>query len=107
SIFGTGALTEFRAEVAPKSQPGKKKPLKFAAARADRSPEKHTQNPIFHDRGKKERVVGPVAMAIDGDDLTAWSNDLDPGRRNEPRCAVFIPEKPVHHPGGMRITFRL
>ena len=34
-------------------------------------------------------MTGPVAFAIDGKDETAWGIDVGPGRRNQPRKAVF------------------
>ena len=45
-----------------------------------------------------KRVVGPVAFAIDGKDETAWGIDAGPGRRNVPREAVFVAEKPIELP---------
>jgi hypothetical protein len=44
---------------------------------------------------KDKRVTGPIAYAIDGDDKTAWGIDAGPGRRNVPRNAVFVLEKPI------------
>ncbi|HEX4645405.1 MAG TPA: DUF1553 domain-containing protein, partial [Verrucomicrobiae bacterium] len=46
-------------------------------------------------------------FAIDGKDDTAWGIDAGPGRRNQPRKAVFLPEKPVAFTNGAILTFRL
>ncbi|MGZ8901666.1 MAG: DUF1553 domain-containing protein, partial [Limisphaerales bacterium] len=46
-------------------------------------------------------------FAIDGKDDTAWGIDAGPGRRNQPRKAVFIPEKPIHFENGVVLNFRL
>jgi len=52
-------------------------------------------------------VTGPVEYAIDGKDETAWGIDAGPGRRNVPRNAVFVPEKPVSFPDGVVLDFHL
>ena len=52
-------------------------------------------------------MTGPIAFAIDHDDKTAWGIDIGPHRRNEPRKAVFVAEKPVSFPGGTVLTFAL
>lgn len=88
SIHGTCALTEFEVDVA-----GKK--VKFAKATADfNQPEKELE-PIFYDKTSRRRVTGPIDFAIDGKDETAWGIDAGPGRRNQPRNAVFLLEKPI------------
>ena len=48
-----------------------------------------------------KRIYGPVAFAIDGKDDTAWGIDAGPGRRNQPRKAVFIPDKPLTFTNGV------
>ncbi len=49
-----------------------------------------------------------VGFAIDGKDETAWGIDVGPGRRNVPRNAVFVLEKPVCVPGRQSSsTFKL
>ena len=55
---------------------------------------------IFDDKSDKRRVTGPVAMAIDGNANTAWGIDVGPGRRNQPRKAVFVADKPIENDGG-------
>jgi hypothetical protein len=88
SIQGTGALTEFEVEAN-----GAK--VKFSRATADfNQPEKDLE-PIFYDKTNRHRVTGPIDFAIDGKDETAWGIDAGPGRRNQPRNAVFLAEKPI------------
>jgi mono/diheme cytochrome c family protein len=114
SFMGTCALTEFavEAELYPGSQtpatdPSKKVKVKFTAATADYANPVRDLEPNFDDRSGKKRVTGPVAFAIDGKDDTAWGIDAGPGRRNRPRVAVFVPDKPLEFPGGMELHFYL
>src|SRR5205085_5383922 len=81
--------------------------VKFTAAHADfEQPEKELEK-WYDDKSGKKRVTGPAAYAIDGNDLTAWGIDAGPGRRNVPRVAVFVPEKPVELPDGGTLHFNL
>ncbi len=107
SIKGTGALTEIRIEAAPADGKGKAADFKIASATADVNPPERVLEAIFDDRSKRRRVTGPVAMAIDGKDETAWGNDSGPGERNQPRNAVFVLAKPIEFSGGANITFNL
>lgn len=100
SIWGTGALTEFEVEAAPASDPEKTEKIKIVRATADFNPPEQELHPIFHDKTNRRRVTGPVEYAIDGKEETAWGIDAGPGRRNQPRKAVFNLEKPVAYPGG-------
>src|SRR5262245_29795172 len=107
SIKGTGALTEFEVEAAPANDPKKVTKLRIVNATADfTQPEKELE-PIFDDKSKRKRVTGPIQFAIDGKDETAWGIDAGPGRRNQPRKAVFGLEKPIGYPGGIILTFYL
>jgi hypothetical protein len=107
SIKGTAALTEFKVEVAPADAPGKTTRIKLARATADVNPPEKPLDPIFDDKSGKRRVTGPVGFAIDGKDTTAWGTDIGPGRRNQPRKAVFTAEKPITFPRGTILTFHL
>ncbi|MCZ6796047.1 MAG: PSD1 and planctomycete cytochrome C domain-containing protein [Planctomycetota bacterium] len=107
SILGTCALTEFEVSAAPAAEPGKAKKVKIARASSDLELPERPLDAIFDDRSGRRRVTGPVAFAIDGKDDTAWGSDAGPGRRNQPRKAVFTAETPVAHPGGMILTFHL
>ena len=48
-----------------------------------------------------------MKFAIDGDANTAWGIDPGPGRRNQPRKAVFNCEKPIDIDGGAIISVTL
>ncbi|OYW77400.1 MAG: hypothetical protein B7Z37_04530 [Verrucomicrobia bacterium 12-59-8] len=92
---GTAALTEFQAEM---KIDGKMTKLKFVKATADYDePENTPLAPFARDKDDKKdmRVTGPIAYAIDGNPDTAWGINAGPGRRNVPRNAVFVLEKPV------------
>lgn len=92
---GTAALTEFTAEMKIN---GKLTPLKFVKATADFGEAENTPLAPFardQDIEKDKRVTGPVSYAINGNDKTAWGINAGPGRRNVPRNAVFVLEKPI------------
>lgn len=107
SIKGTSALTEFKMEAGPADGSMPMKEVKVASASADVNPAEKDLDSIYSDKTNKRRVTGPIEFAIDGKDETAWSNDLDPGRRNVPRKAVFVLEKPVSFPGGSQFKIKL
>ena len=96
SIKGTGALTEFEVEAAPADDPEKPMKVKIARATADVEPAGDASSRRSSTtRATSSRVTGPIEYAIDGKDETAWGIDAGPGRRNEPRKAVFVAEKPI------------
>jgi mono/diheme cytochrome c family protein len=107
SFMGTCALTEFQVDAYDPKDPKKKSRVKFVKATADYGNPERELEPNFDDKSKKRRVTGPVAYAIDGKDDTAWGIDAGPGRRNVPRNAVFVPEKPVTFPNGVVLDFHL
>jgi hypothetical protein len=107
SLKGTAALTEFMVEAAPADEPSKKDKIEFVRATSDFDPPEKRLEPIFYDKTDKVRVTGPVKFAIDGKDETAWGTDAGPGRRNQPRKAVFTPSKPINHAHGTLLTFLL
>jgi hypothetical protein len=107
SIKGACALTEFEVTAAPLDAPSKTRPVKIVRATADVNPPETPLESIFDDKSGKRRVTGPVAFAIDHDDKTAWGIDVGPHRRNLPRKAVFVAEKPVSFPAGAVLTFAL
>jgi mono/diheme cytochrome c family protein len=107
SIKGMSALTEFNVEAADAKDPAKKIEVKFVKATADFSNAAKDLEPEFDDKSGKKRIYGPIEFAIDGKDDTAWGIDAGPGRRNQPRKAVFIPEKPIHFENGAILTFKL
>ena len=107
SITGTGALSEFRVEAAPASDPAKPQPVKIVHASADVNPPVKPLEAIYFDKSDKKRVTGPIDLAIDGKDETAWGIDVGPGLRNQPRKAVFNAETPIANDGETVLTFYL
>ena len=105
--MGTCALTEFSVEVESDKEKGKKQKVKLVKAVADYANPERALEANFYDKTDRPRVTGPVAFAIDGKDETAWGIDAGPGRRNAPRVAVFVPEKPVELPDGGTLHFSL
>jgi mono/diheme cytochrome c family protein len=107
SLKGMAALTEFKVEVVNLENRTNKVEVKFVKATTDfENPEKELEAE-FSDKSDKKRIYGPVAFAIDGKDTTAWGIDAGPGRRNQPRKAVFIPEQPLTFTNGVELNFRL
>jgi hypothetical protein len=107
SIKGTGALTEFKVDAAPASEPGKVTQVRFAGASADVNLPETPLEAMFFDKTDKKRVTGPIEFAIDGKDETAWGIDAGPGLRNQPRKAVFNASEPISNDGGNILTFYL
>lgn len=110
SFMGTCALTEFTVEAEPivKAEGGpKREKLKISGVTADYSNPERVLEPNFYDKTDKRRVTGPVDFAIDGKDETAWGIDQGPDRRNQPRQAVFVVEKPFGQPGGTQLSINL
>jgi hypothetical protein len=107
SLKGTCALTEFEVEAAPADNPGKNTKVKLAKATADFEMPETALDKIFDDKSGKKRILGPVAFAIDGKDDTAWGIDAGPGRRNQPRKAVFNAAEPIANAKGTILTFHL
>ena len=123
SFMGTCALTEFSVEVESEKEKGKKaggglgepaggspkqkRQVKLVKAVADYANPERVLESNFFDKTDRRRVTGPAEFAIDGKDETAWGIDAGPGRRNVPRVAVFVPEKPVEVPDGALLHFNL
>ncbi len=107
SLYGTGALTEFEVNVTPKG--GKSQKIKFVRAMADFNPAESRLPDAFreNDAENDHRVTGPIEYAIDGDKKTAWTTDIDPGRRNQDMHAIFVPEKPLAFEDEFTISWRL
>ena len=107
SFLGTCALSEFNVEAVDAKDPKNKVKVKFVKATADYGNPERPLEPNFDDKSNKTRVTGPVEYAIDGKDDTAWGIDAGPGRRNVPRQAVFVADKPVSFPDGTVLYFDL
>ena len=112
SIKGLSALSEFRVTAVDLAEPTNSIQVKFVRATADFSNAERRLEPEFQSesRNQKEgdkRTYGPVELAIDGKDDTAWGIDAGPGRRNVARQAVFVPDKPLEFAHGVVLTFHL
>ncbi len=100
SLTGMFALTEFKVLVSGVE-------VKVASATSDADAPVQPLAKQYDDKSKKSRTVGPVGYAIDGDATTAWSIDVGPGRRNVPRHAVFVLEKPIERTKEVTIGFKV
>lgn len=107
SIDGMFGLTEMRVAANLAEKPNERVPLKIITATADVNPPGVPLDVAFDDQSKQRRVTGPIEYAIDGDNLTAWSGDIGPGRSNVPHQAVFVLEKPIDAKAGTKLTFTL
>jgi hypothetical protein len=108
AIDGQFALTEFKVKATSLNDPDKSIAVQFVATRADFSNPRKQLGPPYTDRdGKNGGFTGPVEYAIDGDATTAWGIDAGPGRRNQPRVAVFVTDRNVAFPEGTRLMFTL
>jgi mono/diheme cytochrome c family protein len=107
SFKGTCALTQIKVEARPAEGDGKNDESKIKAATADFEQDESPLEANFDDRSGKKRIVGPVALAIDGKDETAWGIDAGAGRRNQDRKAVFQLEKPIEFAPGAVLTVSL
>src|SRR5260221_12884936 len=101
------ALSEFNVEAVDATNPTNKFNVKFIKATADFANAEKDLEPEFDDKSGKKRIYGPIEYAIDGKDDTAWGIDAGPGRRNQPRKAVFVPEKPLTFTNGIVLNLRL
>ncbi len=109
SIDGTGALTEFKFTIKPTAKDAKPIQVKFVRAIADVNPAQRDLKPQYRNKeaDKDKRVVGPIEYAFDGDENTAWTTDLDPGRNNQSRHAIFVAESPIVVDGEAELTFTM
>lgn len=107
SIKGTGALSEFRVEIAPAKPEDKPAPVKIVRASADINLPEAPLEAMYADKSNKKRVTGPIELAIDGKEETAWGIDAGPGLRNQPRKAVFNADAPLPGDGETTLVFYL
>lgn len=87
---GSFFVTEFVVEVSSPGQPDAKRKIQLKSAAAD-----------------FERPDFPVKNVIDGEYKTHWSSDAGPGRRNQDRKIVFIPQAPVELGDGAALIFQV
>ncbi len=108
SIWGTAALTEFEVKaMAAGVKDAKPAKIKIAKATADVNPPETQIASTYWDKTTRRRVTGPIDFAIDGMEETAWGTDNGPGRRNQPRQAVFVFAEPVDFPEGVVLEVNL
>lgn len=112
SVYGACALSEFELRVGPADGPfeefDKWERIEIASAIADVDPPSRALGARFGDRdGPRKSTVGGIALAIDKDANTAWTTEIDPGRTNQPRHAIFKLAAPLHIAPGMKLGFRL
>ncbi len=108
AMNGLLALSEFKAQAVSIDDPQQKTDIKFTRATADFSNDHRQLGPPYTDgKDPKAGITGPVEYAIDGDQKTAWGIDAGPGRRNQPRKAVFVADNDVAFPGGTKLVFSL
>jgi hypothetical protein len=107
SLKGMSALTQFNVDAADAANPTNVIDVKIVSATADFAHAERALEQEFYDKTDRKRPYGPVEFAIDGKDDTAWGIDAGPGRRNQSRKAVFLPEKPVEFTNGTILTFKM
>lgn len=107
SIKGMSALSEFKVEFVDLQNSTNRFKVNFVKATADFSNGEKPLESEFYDKSDKQRVYGPVEFAMDGKEDTAWGIDAGPGRRNQARKAVFIPDQPLHFTNNMILHVRL
>ena len=107
SFKGTCALTEFQVDAIELKNPTNKVKIHFSDASADFDQPEAALEPNFEDKSGKHRVTGPIRFAIDGKEETAWGIDAGPGRRNQPRKAVFQCATNAGFPGGTVFVIHL
>ena len=108
SVYGTGALSEFRLRAAPTDDPSSQRDIWIRTSSADIDlPERSLDPGVFPHKEGSERFTGPVHFAYDDCVDTAWDLFAGHGRSNQPRKAVFVFDGPVRHSSGTLLTFFL
>lgn len=109
STRGTGALTEFVLEAG--AEPAKLAKLPFSTVTASVNPAEKPLDPMrFPSDGNRvqdDRRTGPAAFALDGDDKTAWTNERDPARNNDPAVLTFTLPGPFKTAGPTHFKYNL
>lgn len=100
SVDGTWALSEITAEYALSSNPDEFQKITIARASSDLPSRTRELRPRYDNKKKVRRTLGPVDFAVDGDEKTAWSNDVAHPHRNRSHTGLFEFETPVEIPKG-------
>ncbi len=107
SIYGTAALSEIRVSISPDGLSDERHAIAITDGIACFNAAESVLPKIYDDRSTKERKTGPISFAFDGDDATAWTTDIGPGRSNQPLIAQFLFEKPVENAEGRVLRIQL
>lgn len=108
SVDGLFALSEFKVKARSLADPSKERWVTFTNATADYSNPDHQLGRPYTDReGNSRGITGSVGYALDGKNDTGWGIDAGPGRRNQPRRAVFNADSNFAYPGGTFLEFHL
>ncbi len=109
SSLGTGALSEF--VLSAGSDPEKLTKLPFVHPVASVNPPIVKLDPMrFPNDAKRiqdDRTTGPAALALDGDEKTAWTNERDPARNNDPAVLTFELAEPFKTAGITHFKYNL
>jgi hypothetical protein len=104
SIDGTWALSELTAQVILSGNPGETIDVKFGRAVADRSPDVADLKSRYDNKKKVKRVTGGVNFVIDGDEKTAWTNEVGTPQSNRSQTAWLELAEPLEIPEGQHAT---
>ena len=108
SVYGSGALSEFRVKAAPVDAPDQIRDVWIRTATADIDlPERNLDPKVFPHKEGLTRLTGPVHFAYDDCPDTAWDVFAGHGRTNQPRKAVFVIGEPIAHSDGTVLTLYL
>ena len=109
SSRGTGALTEFNLKAG--ANPTQLTKLAFNKATASVNPPVTPLDPMRFpataERKPDDRTTGPAAFALDGDQKTAWTNERDPARNNDPAVLTFELPEPFKTGGTIHFNYNL
>ena len=109
STRGTGALTEFKLKAGRATE--KPAPLPFINAVASVNPPVTKIDPARFpkdgNRSADDRTTGPAAFALDGNDKTAWTNEIDPAHNNDPAVLTFELAAPFQTGGTANLIYNL
>ena len=109
STRGTGALSEFVLHAG--DDPKKLTKLAFQNPVASLNPPVKELSPVrFPSNAKGEpngRKTGPASFALDGNLKTAWTNEIDPARNNDPAVLTVELKEPFKSAGKMHFRYVL
>ncbi len=109
STRGTGTLTEFVLRAG--AEPDKVELLKWVNPVASINPPEKPLDPLrFPNDAKRladDRKTGPIAFALDGNEKTAWTNERDAARNNDPAVITFELATPFKTNGKIHFKYSL